>query len=254
MSTASQLAEAPQRSGATRREPSTRDVWVVLILGWLAFAFIWAQQSRWTYLIRERPAPPFIELLLHALAFAFAWLLLTPVPILAARASRRHTVAIARLVLHATLALATAGVHVIAFGVLYGLVPHSTRIPIGSPLNISLFASDLLIYVVLVAWASGRQYDVWGEQRAITSARLSAELAHVRWRARAVQLDPPLLMAALSRIEQLVLVSPMASERAIMQLGDFLRATLDEATPPETLQREAGALRASVEQTLTEGG
>jgi hypothetical protein len=83
---------------------------------------------------------------------------------------------------------------------------------------------------------------------------LSAELAHVRWRARAVQLDPPLLMAALSRIEQLVLVSPMASERAIMQLGDFLRATLDETTPPETLQREAGALRASVEQPITEGG
>jgi hypothetical protein len=254
MSTAPHLADATQRSGATRREPSTRDIWQVPIIGWLAFAFIWAQQSRWTYLIRERPSPPFIELLLHALAFAGAWLLLTPVPVLAARAGQRQSVAIARVGIHAALALTTAAVHVVAFGLLYGLVPHSARIPIASPLNISLFASDLLIYVVLAAWASGRQYDVWGEQRAITSARLSAELAHVRWRARAVQLDPPLLMAALARIEQLVLVSPMASERAIMQLGDFLRATLDEATPPETLQREAGALRASVEQALTEGG
>jgi hypothetical protein len=218
------------------------------VLGWLAFAFVWAQQSRWTYLIRGRATPPFIELLLHALAFAAVWLVLTPIPVLAARVSQRHGLALLpRVVSHAALALVVAALHVAGFGILYGFVPHSARIPFSSPLNVSLFASDLLIYVVLVAWASGRQYDLWGQQRAIAAARLRAELAHVRWRARAVQLEPPLLMAALSRIEQLVLESPVASERAIVQLGDFLRATLDDATSPEKLKREADALRAWVE-------
>jgi hypothetical protein len=183
------------------------------------------------------------------------WLSLTPVPLIAARASRRRGLTtVPRILSHGALALMVSTIHVVLFGVLYGLVPHSTRIPIDSPLNISLFASDLLIYVVLVAWASGRQYDLWGQQRAIAAAQLSAELAHVRWRARAVQLDPPLLMAALTRIEQLVLESPVASERAIMQLGDFLRATLDESTPPETLKRQAAVLRASVESTPLESG
>jgi hypothetical protein len=59
-------------------------------------------------------------------------------------------------------------------------------------------------------------------------------------------------MTALLRIEQLVLESPTASERAIVQLGDFLRATLDDATPPEKLKREADALRAWVEVTPVE--
>jgi hypothetical protein len=232
-----------------------RSAYTLPIIGWLTFAFVWAQQSRWTYLIRGRATPPFIELLLHSVAFTGVWLLLTPVPVLAARAIRRRGVtALSRILAHGVLALVTGAVHVVAFGLLYGFVPHSTRIPLGSPVNISLFASDLLIYVVLAAWASGRQYDLWGQQRALAAARLSAELAHVRWRSRAVQLDPPLLMAALSRIEQLVLESPMTSERAIMQLGDFLRATLDESTPPEMLQREAAALRTSMEPAPMETG
>ena len=227
--------------------------WQVPVLGWLAFAFVWAQQSRWTYLIRGRATPPFTELLLHALAFAAIWLVLTPIPVLAARASRRRGLGLLpRMLSHAAVALVVAAVHVACFGILYGFVPHSARIPLSSPLNVSLFASDLLIYVVLVAWASGRQYDLWGQQRAIAAARLSAELAHVRWRARAVQLEPALLMTALSRIEQLVLESPTASERAIVQLADFLRATLDDGTPPEKLKREADALRAWVEVTPVE--
>jgi hypothetical protein len=242
-----------ERAGRPARDIWQRDIWLAPTLGWLAFAFVWAQQSRWTYLIRGRATPPFTELLLHALAFAAVWLALTPIPVLAARASRwREMALIPRIVSHTALALVVGAVHVVLFGMLYGLVPHSARIPIGSPLNVSLFASDLLIYVVLVAWASGRQYDLWGQQGAIAAARLNAELAHVRWRARAVQLDPPLLMAALSRIEQLVLESPGHSERAIMQLGDFLRATLDESTPPERLKHEAEALRAWVEATPME--
>lgn len=108
-----------------------------------------------------------------------------------------------------------------------------------------LFASDLLLFGMIVtagvAWGLHRD----ARDREVARARLTASLAEARLHALTMQIQPHFVFNTLHAIAQLVRESPAAAEQMTVQLGDLLRASVyGGAAPRVPLREEVALLRA----------
>jgi two-component system LytT family sensor kinase len=105
-----------------------------------------------------------------------------------------------------------------------------------------LFASDLLLFGMIVtagvAWHLHRE----ARDREVAGARLAASLAEARLHALTMQIRPHFVFNTLHAIAQLVRESPAAAEQMTVQLGDLLRASVYGGASPRVPLREELAL------------
>lgn len=111
-----------------------------------------------------------------------------------------------------------------------------------------LFASDLLLFGMIVtagvAWRLHRD----ARDRETAGARLAASLAEARLHALTMQIQPHFVFNTLHAIAQLVRESPAAAEQMTVRLGDLLRASVYGGSAPRVaLRQELALLRAYLE-------
>ncbi|HEX2078488.1 MAG TPA: histidine kinase [Longimicrobium sp.] len=187
-----------------------------------------------------------------------SWGLLAPVVLLLVRRwpPRLHPATVAAYLL-AGCAVHVANVVLMALGRF--LRPwHAPGESFASLLRLNLtrlFASDLLLFGIIVtagvAWRLHRE----ARDREMASARLAASLSEARLHALTMQIQPHFVFNTLHAIAQLVRESPAAAEQMTVQLGDLLRASVyGGATPRVPLRDELALLEAYLAiQTLRFG-
>jgi hypothetical protein len=105
-----------------------------------------------------------------------------------------------------------------------------------APPYLSTMLWTVMLYAVLVALSSYRELADWLRERETATARLSAELAEAQLTAAALRFDPDVVLNRLERAAILVLVDTALAERALTQLAEHLRESLDSArVAPRTL-------------------
>jgi hypothetical protein len=100
-------------------------------------------------------------------------------------------------------------------------------IPLVSQTATFAFALNLLLVWTLVALGHRRRLLDWLRERELAAARLTSALSQARNRAAEIRADPVVLVTTLETLSELVVSNPAATERVLVYLADYLRASLD---------------------------
>lgn len=106
------------------------------------------------------------------------------------------------------------------------------------PLLVKTWHFDLLIYWVIVAVSFAFDYYRKFRERELRAAELQRELAQARLHALQMQLNPHFLFNSLHSISSLMHRNVDAADNMIAQLGELLRATLENSEANEVTLRE----------------
>ncbi len=207
---------------------------IAILVTWLACGALWTQQSLLYLRIRERPIDSLLSIVRSDMTSAAMWAVLTVV-VLAVTA--RFPLVWRRLMFYVIGSVAIAAAHVLSMRAIY-----HPEIPLASQTYTFAFALNLLIAWTLIAVGHRRRFLQWLRERELAAARLASAVASARSRALAVRADPGVLVTTLERLIDLVPTNPAATERVLMRLGDYLRASLDANRATDAPDTRAAAL------------
>src|SRR5207253_2163611 len=88
-------------------------------------------------------------------------------------------------------------------------------------------------YVIVLGVGQYRRAMVWLRERESTAGVLRAELEESRLRAATSRAQPDALVRTLERLADRVTTDVRGTERALAELADGLRASLDRGRPPQ---------------------
>ena len=197
-----------------------------IAVGWLFWGLFWVQLNlTWMSLYARRAIPWTVPLVSDYGAGVLAWVLLTPMMLAAARRNSlagRHRWW--RAAVHVALACGFALSHV----ALWQLIEQSRR-PLWAPGYFETMLWTVMLYALLVALSSYHEFEGWLRERETATARLRAELAEAELTSSAVRFDPHNVLARLDVLAEIVQSDAATAERALTQLADRLRASLEAA-------------------------
>ncbi len=203
--------------------------------------FITTDQQRWDslpcYGLDFMRTPHLDRLAREGLVFERAY---TPAPLcVPARNSLLSGRRWRRAALHVVLACVFALLHV----ALWQTLVQSSR-PFWAPGYFETMLWTVMLYAVLLALSSYHEFADWLRERKTATARLRAEIAEAELTSSAMRFDPENVLARLDVLADVVQRDASMAERALTQLAQRLRASLDTAhAAPRTL--EAFSSRAS---------
>lgn len=151
---------------------------------------------------------------------------------------------VAQLGLHAVvLCVATVAVSLLIHPLFFWVI--------GAPVNLRRFlVADTILCVALLASALAIQQQRTEREAAEREARLQAQL-----QASQARTNPHFLFNSLTTIASLIVDDPQRAERAIEQLAELLRYSLDSGrTPLVPLSREVEIVQAYIEAQLARFG
>jgi hypothetical protein len=96
-----------------------------------------------------------------------------------------------------------------------------------------------MLYAVLLALSSYHEFAARRRERETAAARLRAEIAEAELTSSSLRFDPENVLARLEVLADVVMRDVATAERALTQLAQRLRATLDtahEGGGPRTLE------------------
>jgi hypothetical protein len=176
-------------------------------------------------LYARRAIPWTVPLVRDYGAGVLAWVLITPMMLAAARRNSlagRHRWW--RAAIHVALACAFAMLHI----ALWQLIERSDR-PLWAPGYFETMLWTVMLYALLLALSSYQEFEGWLRERETATARLRAELAEAELTSSAVRFDPHNVLARLDVLAEIVQSDASTAERAMTQLADRLRASLEAA-------------------------
>jgi hypothetical protein len=227
--------EAPEPALPARLpELLRRNALAAIATGWVVWGLIWVQLNlAWMSIFARRALPWSLPVVADYGAGILVWALLTPVMLAAAR---RNSLASGRrwwrAALHAALACGFALLHVAAWQTLVG-----SRRPLWAPGYFETMLWTVMLYAVLLALSSYHEFADRRRERETATARLRAEIAEAELTSSALRFDPDNVLARLEVLAEVVTRDAATAERALTQLAQRLRASLDTAhAAPRTLE------------------
>ena len=202
--------------------------------GWLVWGLFWVQLNlAWGSIFARRALPWSLPIVADYAAGVLVWALLTPFMLAAAR---RNSLAGEhrwwRAALHLGLACGFALLHVAAWQTLAGL-----RGQLWSSGYLETMLWTVMLYALLLALSSYHEFAARRRERETATARLRAEIAEAELTSSALRFDPDNVLARLEVLAEIVLRDAATAERALTQLAQRLRTSLDTANAqPRTLE------------------
>jgi hypothetical protein len=234
--------ETAETPGARLPDLFRRNALATIAIGWLVWGLFWVQLNLfWMSLFARRLIPWTGPLVLDYAKGVLAWAIVMPFMLASVRGislvgSGRWW----RGPLHLLLACGFALAHI----ALWQLLEHSQR-RLWAPGYFETMLWTVMLYALLLALSSYHEFVDWLRERETGTARLRAELAEAELTASAVRFDPEHVLARLDVLADVVQRDAPTAERALTQLADRLRATLDRARS-ESRTLEAWAPSVSV--------
>ena len=191
--------------------------WAAVWAGWTLLALLFGVSTSLTYLSTGRGGA-WSTTLARSLSEWWVWALMTPLVVRLARrfpinrTSWRRSLAV-HAIAGTTLAFAKTIVDRAIFALITGFWMY---------LLVSTFALQLVVYIVIVAAAHGREYYRRSRER----EQLERRLADARLQLLSMQLQPHFLFNTLNTIAELVHEDADAADQMITGLADLLRRSL----------------------------
>ena len=217
-----------------------RNALVTIVTGWVLWGLFWVQLNlAWMSIFARRPLPWSLPVVADYGTGVLVWAAITPLMLASARRnSLLHGTRWLRAALHGVLACGFALLHV----ALWQLLVHS-RMPLWASQYFETMLWTVMLYAVLLALSSYHEFAARRRERETAAARLRAEIAEAELTSSSLRFDPENVLARLDVLADIVMRDVSTAERALTQLAQRLRATLDTAQEgPRTL--EAFATRA----------
>jgi two-component system LytT family sensor kinase len=221
---------------------STLAKWILIGLGWLAFAFFFASEVVVNTAYANRPVS-FRRALVPWLFCAGLWFAATPAILWLARRfpfDRRRwlTSAVAHLAASALASLVLLAAYTylvqrvgIASSNLTWWLAFRSQLVWG-------FHAEVLTYWMVIGLSHGIDYYRKYRERELRASQLEATLTQARLDALRMQLHPHFLFNTLNSISVLMSEDVTAARRMLTRLSDLLRASLDNAATHEVSLRE----------------
>jgi signal transduction histidine kinase len=226
--------------------------WTLVWLGWTALALVLALQQYFTAEMRSasvgRPLPeaPLATLLRVSLVNWYAWALLFPLVLRAARRYSAWRLGVGRALLaHLPLALlflvAQAALHVLFdVPIKYGLYGRTFSVlEHWRTLVLACVTTSTATYLAMVSLVHG--FDSYREsrQRQLTASQLETRLAQAQLQLLQVQMQPHFLFNTLHAISALIHQDVDEADRMLARLSEMLRLSMESVGTQEvTLRRE----------------
>jgi hypothetical protein len=164
------------------------------------------------------------------------WALATPlIAWVAARVPLEHGRFGSAIAAQAATCLLVVTVHVALYMVAnHALFPWPANEPVPplSVLTLSYLRTrwqfELMIYLAILGGSLALRYYRSSQERTVRATQLETQLAQAQLQALRMQLHPHFLFNTLQAISFLVVENPPAAQRMLSQLGDLLRAVLDD--------------------------
>jgi len=227
--------------GANLPDLFRRNLAATVVTGWLVWGLFWVQLNlMWMSIYARRVLPWTWPVIQNYGMGVVAWALITPLMLASARRNslvdgRRWW----RAALHLGLACCFALLHI----ALWQTLVRSQR-PFWGQGYVETMLWTVMLYAVLLALSSYHEFADWLRERKTATARLRAEIAEAELTSSAMRFDPENVLARLDVLADIVQRDAPTAERALTQLAQRLRVSLDTAhAGPRTL--EAWATKAS---------
>ena len=211
-----------------------RNALATIATGWVVWGVFWVQLNlAWMSIFARRPLPWSLPLVANYGAGVLVWAAITPLMLASARrnsllSGRRWW----RAILHLSAACGFALLHVAG----WQLLVRSDR-PLWAAGFFETMLWTVMLYAVLLALSSYHEFARWRRERETATARLRAEIAEAELTSSALRFDPENVLARLDVLADVVMRDVSTAERALTQLAQRLRATLDTAhQAPRTLE------------------
>ncbi|HYC52344.1 MAG TPA: histidine kinase [Gemmatimonadaceae bacterium] len=216
-----------------------------LLIGWAAVALFRIQHSLGYMWLRDRfTAEAFAGALRYDIVVAIVWLALTPLVIAFSRAIPLRGAGVPRrMAVHAV----AAGVFAFSHTFLTRVVAGSTSQALWEGLDTELYSWNVAIYAILLLGAHYQTFESWLRERESMAQRLRVELQEARLNRVMLELRPTMLFDVLRSLVTLVETDRRRAESRLVELSEFLRATLDAMRHHEVpLAQELDGARAYV--------
>jgi two-component system, LytTR family, sensor kinase len=216
---------------------------LIVVAAWTAAGLFFASQLYLLFPITSGRHMSFGRALAVNLPFYYLWALLTPLILrLAERFPVRTDTWKRAFFVHGSASFILPSVQLLAACVLFQVLLPAPR---GETLRETVtdifrlnFHANFLTYWGLVAFAWGRIAYRNYRNRELQTSRLQTQLAQAELRALKMQLRPHFLFNTLNSIAALMQKDPVAAEKMVLQLADFLRLTLHNTGLQEVSLRE----------------
>jgi hypothetical protein len=213
-----------------------RNALATIVTGWVLWGLFWVQLNlAWMSIFARRPLPWSLPVVADYGTGVLVWAAITPLMLAAARrSSLLHGTRWLRVALHGVLACGFALVHV----ALWQLLVRSQR-PLWASGYFETMLWTVMLYAVLLALSSYHEFAARRRERETAAARLRAEIAEAELTSSSLRFDPENVLARLEVLADVVMRDVATAERALTQLAQRLRATLDtahEGGGPRTLE------------------
>jgi hypothetical protein len=221
-----------------------RNALVTIVTGWIVWGLFWVQLNlAWMSIFARRPLPWSLSVVADYGAGVLVWAAITPLMLASARrnsllSGRRWW----RATLHGILACGFALVHIAGWQLLM-----RDRRPLWASGYFETMLWTVMLYAVLLALTSYHEFAARRRERETAAARLRAEIAEAELTSSSLRFDPENVLARLEVLADVVMRDVGTAERALTQLANRLRATLDtahEGSGPRTLEVFAARARA----------
>jgi signal transduction histidine kinase len=197
-----------------------------IAVGWLLWGLFWVQLNlTWMSLYARRAIPWTLPLVRDYGTGVLAWVLVTPLMLAAAR---RNSLAGKHRWWHAAIHVGLACGFAMLHVALWQFIERSDR-PLWAPGFFETMLWTVMLYALLLALSSYQEFEGWLRERETATARLRAELAEAELTSSAVRFDPHNVLARLDVLAEIVQRDAATAERALTQLADRLRASLEAA-------------------------
>jgi len=221
---------------------STLSKWILIGLGWAAFALFFTSEV----VIRRANAgfPPNIKgALVRWVICAGIWFAATPLMLALARRfpidrQRWLSSSLMHLAAGSLVSFVLLGIYT---GIAFALSLTDARQSLWQAFRAQLvggFHAELLTYSMVIVLSHGIDYYRKYRERELRASQLEARLAQSRLDALRMQLHPHFLFNTLNSISVLMSEDVTAARRMLTRLSDLLRASLDNAATHEVSLRE----------------
>jgi two-component system, LytTR family, sensor kinase len=211
-----------------------RNALLTIVTGWVMWGLFWVQLNlAWMSIFARRALPWSWPVVADYGTGVLVWAAITPLMLAAARRnSLLSGVRWWRATLHLVLACGFALMHVAA----WQLLVRSER-PLWASGYFETMLWTVMLYAVLLALSSYHEFAARRRERETATARLRAEIAEAELTSSSLRFDPENVLARLEVLAEMVMRDVSTAERALTQLAQRLRATLDTAhDTPRTLE------------------
>ena len=211
-----------------------RNLAATVVTGWLLWGLFWVQLNlMWMSIYARRSLPWTWPVIQNYGMGVVAWVAITPLMLASAR---RNSLVNGqrwwRAALHLVLACCFALLHV----ALWQVLVRSQR-PFWGSGYFETMLWTVMLYAVLLALSSYHEFADWLRERETGTARLRAEIAEAELTSSAMRFDPENVLARLDVLADMVQRDAPTAERALTQLAQRLRTSLDTAhAAPRTLE------------------